>query len=182
MTASTGGDIVVVVNQNSDSTSDACYRRWWLMVATALISAGLLEATAASLVALVDSFAGFALLGAAVMLLVRQTDLPIGRDVGSRELLMGALLTGTLACTVSGLTSIMGASAIVVAVAVLIASPWVVGADWQWMDCDLDTVILGLGYPVAVPSRFHLPNGVTPNSDAEPTIDWDELLGNQDGR
>ena len=171
------------MNQHGGSKSDECYRRWWLMVTVALISTGMLAAADASLIAMVDSFVGFALLGAAVMLLAGQTALAVGHEAGRRELLIGALLTGTIASTVSGLTTILGASAIFVVVVVLIASPWVVGADWQWMDCDLDTAILGLGYPVTVPLRLQRPDkSVKPTSDAEPTFDWDDLLGNQDGR
>lgn len=169
------------MTQSSGSKSDERYRHWWLMVATALVSLGILAAAAASLVAFVDSFVAFALVGALVVALAGQADVPVGHKVGGREILMGALAAGTFVGTFSGLSTILGSSAIVVALVVLVASPWVVGADWQWMDCELDTVVWGLCHSGVVPSRFQRSGGLTPYAAADPaTVDWNEHVGNED--
>jgi hypothetical protein len=171
-----------VMKQHDGSKSDPGYRRWWLIVATALISIGMLSAAAASLVALADSFVTFALVGAAVVVLAGQPGVPGGHNTGGREILMGALAAGTFAGTFLGLTTIIGASAIVVVLVVAVASPWVVGANWRWMDCEVDTVLWGLCYSPP-PLRFQLPRSVESACDPRlSTLDWDELPGNQDGR
>ena len=188
------------------SKSDECYNRWWQIAATALISIGMLTAASRSLLNLVDSFAAFAIMGAMAAVLVSQVHLPVGPRIGGREILLWALVAGASAGALSGLATLMGTSAILVAAVFLIASPWVLGANWHWLDLESDAVLWG--YSGYAPLRFQLATGVeTPSADqldnlkrpnsAAPTqgltprstsfhrpsaINWDELLGEGDRR
>lgn len=163
------------MRQRCGTKADDQYRRWWLIVVAALISTGMLAAAAASVIALVDLLVVFALVGAAVMLVARHVHLAVGHRVGGREILMGAVAAGTLAGTISGLSTIMGTAAVAVGLVILIASPWVVGADWAWMDCDVDTLLWGLCYSPTVPLRFQRPRDATSASDVDAsTINGDE--------
>lgn len=143
------------------------YRGGWLIVAAALILIGMLAAAAMSLPNLLVLFTAFALVGAVVVLLVRQAD-----GNGARDILLGACAAGSFAGAFAGLTKIMGAAAIIVALVVVASSPWVVGASRRWLrtvpsplDWPLDSVLWALSYsgPAHVP--FQPPPGGQPVSD-----------------
>ncbi len=172
----------------------------------ALISVGMLTAASRSLLNLVDSFAAFAIMGAMAAVLVSQVHLPVGPRIGGREILLWALVAGASAGALSGLATLMGTSAVLVAAIFLVASPWVLGANWHWLDWESDAVLWG--YSGYAPLRFQLSTGVETPSDDQldnldrrnpatqarwltpgsisfhnpSAIDWDELLGEGDRR
>jgi len=147
------------------------YRGGWLIVAAALILTGMLAAAVMSLSSLVVLFTAFALVGAVVVLLVRQADGPRGQKGCIRDILLGGCVAGSLAGAFAGLTRIMGAAAIIVALVVVASSPWVVGASRRWLrtvpsplDWPLDSVIWALSYSGPTYAPFQ-PPAVQPVSD-----------------
>jgi hypothetical protein len=109
------------------------YRVGWLIAAAALALGGMLAAAALSPSNLLILFTSFAVMGAVVVLLLRQADGPRGQRGGARDTLVGASVAGSSAGACAGLTQIMGGAAILLVLVAAVTSPWAVGAIRRWM-------------------------------------------------
>lgn len=155
------------------------YRVGWLIAAAALALVGMVAAAALSLSNLLVLFTSFALVGAVVVLLVRQANGPRGQRGGTRDTLLGAGVAGSSAGALAGLTQIIGAAAILLLLVAAATSPWAVGAIRRWMrtvpsppGTQLDAVVqaLACSSPGFVPFQ-PLPQG-PPTTDEQLCEAW----------
>jgi hypothetical protein len=109
------------------------YRAGWRLAVSGLALVSLLAAAISSLSVLLVLFVGCAVVGAAVVLLVRRAHGARGQAIGVRGPLLGACVAGSSVGAFTGLTTIIGPVAVLVLLVAAATSPWAVRFVQGWL-------------------------------------------------